>query len=101
MGGVDALIFTAGVGEHACEIRESICDGLQCLGLELDLRANATCRADAEITRRGAPGRILVVATQEDATMLREVLQVLGSGAPIPRDDRQVAPPPTARQAVS
>jgi acetate kinase len=78
MGGIDALVFTAGVGEHAVEVRESICRGLECLGLELDKEANAACRPDADVARANSRGRILVIATREDVTMLREVIQVLG-----------------------
>jgi acetate kinase len=78
MGGVDALVFTAGVGEHSGEVRESICAGLECLGLELDAQANATCRPDADVARRNSRGRILVVETREDVTMLQEVIHVLG-----------------------
>ena len=77
VGGVDALVFTAGVGEHAAQIRESICAGLECLGLELDAQANATCRPDADVSRNSSRGRILVIATREDVTMLQEVIQVL------------------------
>jgi acetate kinase len=77
MGGVDALVFTAGVGEHAADIRASASEGLQCLGLELDERANAACRPDADVARPGSRGRILVIATREDVTMLREVVSVL------------------------
>jgi len=77
MGGTDALVFTAGVGEHASEVRESICAGLDCLGLELDAQANTVCRPDTDVARPGSRGRILVIATREDITMLREVLQVL------------------------
>jgi acetate kinase len=47
LGGVDALVFTAGVGEHAGQVREIIRDGLECLGLELDAPVNAACRPDA------------------------------------------------------
>lgn len=79
MGSIDALVFTAGVGEHAAEVRESTCDGLECLGLELDRNANAGCQPDADIAQRSARGRILVIATREDVTMLREVIQVLGA----------------------
>jgi acetate kinase len=79
LGGVDALVFTAGVGEHAGSVREMICDKLQCLGLELDAPVNAACRPDADVASRGSRGRILVIATREDVTMLREVIQVLGS----------------------
>lgn len=55
LGGVDALVFTAGVGEHAGEIREAVCTGLECLGLELDAFANAACRPDADVARSGSP----------------------------------------------
>jgi acetate kinase len=77
MGGVDALVFTAGVGEHAGQVRETVCDGLDCLGLELDPQANAACRPDSDVSRRGSRGRILVIATREDLTMLQDVSQVL------------------------
>jgi acetate kinase len=66
LGGIDALVFTAGVGEHSVEIRSAACSGLGCLGLELDADANANCRPDrrpglvtrAVLLHRGrAPGR--------------------------------------------
>jgi acetate kinase len=78
MGGIDALVFAAGVGEHASQVRAAICDGLECLGLELDAKANATCKPDADIARTGLRGRIFVIATREDVTMLEEVERVLG-----------------------
>lgn len=79
LGGVDSLVFTAGVGEHAGQVRESICAGLEFLGLELDVQANAACRPDADVARASSRGRILVVATREDLTMAREVIQVLAA----------------------
>lgn len=79
LGGVDALVFTAGVGEHAAEIRASACAGLECLGLELDAHANAACRPDADIASAISRGRVFVIATREDVTMLHEVAAVLGS----------------------
>jgi acetate kinase len=78
MGGADALIFTAGVGENAAEVRQAICAGLQCLGLELDAHANTACRPDADIASAHSQGRIFVIATREDVTMLKEVLLVIG-----------------------
>ena len=71
MGGVDALVFTAGVGEHASEVRQAVCDGLECLGLELDRAANGACRPDMDVARRGSRGRILVIETREDLTDAR------------------------------
>ncbi|MBY0527188.1 MAG: acetate/propionate family kinase [Gemmataceae bacterium] len=79
MGGVDALVFTAGIGEHAAEVRKTICTGLDCLGLELNSKANAACRPDGDVAALASHGRILVIATREDVTMLREVVQVLRS----------------------
>lgn len=81
MGGIDGLIFTAGVGEHASEIRASICAGLECLGLEVDPHANDSALPDVDVARPNSPGRILVIATREDVTMLQEVIQVLGTGS--------------------
>jgi acetate kinase len=77
LGGIDALVFTAGVGENASEIRESVCTGLECLGLELNTRRNVACIPDMDVTRPGSRGRILVIATREDVTMLHEVIEVL------------------------
>ena len=80
LGGIDALIFTAGIGENASAVRAAACVGLECLGLELDASANANCRPDSDVASRQSHGRILVIKTREDVTMLGEVLQVLGQG---------------------
>lgn len=77
MGGLDALIFTAGVGEHAAEMRQSICRGLECLELHLDEAANANAVPDADIAAAGAAARVLVIGTREEVTMFREVRRVL------------------------
>jgi acetate kinase len=77
LGDVDALVFTGGVGENSPEVRMEVCRGLECLGLELDSDANAGCRPDADVARRGRPARILVLAAREDLAMLSEVVRVL------------------------
>jgi len=77
LGGVDALVFTAGVGEHAAEVREAICTGLECIGMELDQGANRACTPDADVARPSSRGRILVITTREDLVMLQEVVRVL------------------------
>jgi acetate kinase len=78
MGGVDAVIFTAGVGEHAWQIRQAICKRLECLGLQIDPHKNENCRADADISAAESRVNTLVIATQEHLTMLGEVCRVLG-----------------------
>ncbi|NVB85606.1 MAG: acetate/propionate family kinase [Kofleriaceae bacterium] len=81
LGGIDALAFTGGVGEHAAEVRALACRGLGCLGLVLDERANASCHPDADIATRGSRGRILVIESREDLAMLVEVMEVVGGQA--------------------
>jgi acetate kinase len=80
LGGVDALVFTAGVGEHSADVRASACAKLGFLGLELDSAANAACKPDADIALKNSKGRILVIATREDVTILREAVRLLGQG---------------------
>ena len=78
MGGIDALVFTAGVGERSSvDSRGLLCHGLECLGMELYAKANGAAKPDADVAQRDSRGRILVIATREDVTMLREVVQVL------------------------
>jgi len=79
LGRIDALVFTAGVGEHSATLRAAVCEGLQCLGLRLDARKNLACTADADVATDDSTGRILVIRTQEELTIAREVSKVLSS----------------------
>ena len=81
LGGVDGLVFTAGVGENSAQVRELVCKNLGHLGLELDTTANARCKPDADIASRTSPGRILVISSREDLTILRETRRVIHSDA--------------------
>ena len=79
LGGIDALVFTAGVGENSPQIRELVCERLEFLGLRLDSGANATCQPDADIATEDSPARILVLQTREELEMLRQVRMLLGA----------------------
>jgi acetate kinase len=79
LGGVDALVFTAGVGEGSQEIRKRVCENLDYLGLELDRTANETCKPDGDIATPGSKARILVIATREDLTIMRETRRLVAS----------------------
>jgi acetate kinase len=79
LGGVDALVFTAGVGEGSQEIRKRVCENLDYLGLELDRTANETCRPDGDIATPGSKARILVITTREDLMIMRETRRLVGS----------------------
>jgi acetate kinase len=79
LGGVDALVFTAGVGENSARVRELACANLGHLGLELDQEANLGCKPDADVALPGSRGRILVIATNEDLTIMRQTRELLES----------------------
>ena len=78
LGGIDALVFTAGVGEGSPEIRKRVCEKLRYLGLELDPTANETCKPDADISMPASNARIVVIATREDLTIMRETRRLVG-----------------------
>jgi acetate kinase len=80
MGGLDALAFTGGVGEHAPSIRARALDGLGFLGLSVDAGSNEEGEGDREIGGPGAPVRVVRVASREDLEIARQVHQVLGPG---------------------
>jgi acetate kinase len=79
MDGLDALVFTGGIGEHQPETRAEATAGLGFLGVAIDHPRNDTVRGgqDADISAPGAHARTLVVATREDLEIARQVLAVL------------------------
>lgn len=77
-GGVDALVFTAGIGEHAPEIRAAICAPLEFLGFRLDAAANA--RALPRIEEAGSKP-VLVIPADEEAMIRQHCLALLQAGA--------------------
>jgi acetate kinase len=79
MGGVDALVFTAGVGEHAASVRELICQGLECLGLRIDAGRNANAEPDVEVGAAEDPGRILVIKAREALMIARATHRVVAA----------------------
>jgi acetate kinase len=66
LGGIDVLVFTAGVGEHSPEVRAAACEKLGFLGVKLDSAKNSQSPADQEISTRDSTVRVLIVRAQED-----------------------------------
>jgi len=79
LNGLDALVFTGGVGERSSEIRRRTADGLGFLGVEVNQRVDANPVLDAETSADGASVRTLVVRAREDLQMAREVRATLGA----------------------
>lgn len=74
LGGLDALVFTAGVGEHAAPIRRAICEGLGWLGVEIDDDANAR---HAERLDHGRGPAVLIIPADEEAEIQRSTIDCL------------------------
>jgi acetate kinase len=77
LGGLDTLVFTAGIGEHSAEVRSGICDGLAWLGVNLDDGRNS--RHEAIISADGSAVRVRVVPTNEELMIARHTSRLLGT----------------------
>jgi len=79
LGHVDALVFTAGIGENAPVVRERSCQGLQALGIEIDTQRNRE-RTDGvrEVSMAESQVKVLVVPTNEELRIAQETRRALG-----------------------
>ena len=78
LGGLDALVFTAGVGENVPAVRAEVCHRLAFLGIELDEAANQAAEPDAEISSTRSAVRVVVVHAREDVVVARAVRALIG-----------------------
>ncbi|HTA67264.1 MAG TPA: acetate/propionate family kinase [Bryobacteraceae bacterium] len=76
LGGVDAIIFTGGVGENSARLRERVCSNFGFLGLKLDATKNALPPADQDIAASDSRVRVLVIRAQEEWEIARECHQL-------------------------
>ncbi len=76
---LDALVFTAGVGENSPLIRSLACDALGFLGIKLDQNKNKSDPVDSDVTATESAVRVLVIHTQEDWAIAQACWSVLGS----------------------
>ncbi|MEL7356680.1 MAG: acetate kinase [Cyanobacteria bacterium J06560_6] len=77
LGGVDAIVFTAGVGEHAATIRAAACEGMAFLGLTLNAQKNEASPVDEDIATAESQVRVLVIRTQEDWAIAQACWQTI------------------------
>jgi acetate kinase len=77
MGGVDAVVFTGGIGENCSSVRARVMNGLGAIGLELDSAKNDSCRTIADLSKDSSPARILLIPTNEERMIARETVQVV------------------------
>ena len=78
LGGLDAIVFTAGVGEHSAEVREAALKPFAFLGLQLDEARNAQAQADCDVAAPGSAVRVLVTRAREEWAIARAAAEVVG-----------------------
>ncbi len=78
LAGLDALVFTAGVGEGSAAVRAAVCGRLGFLGVELDGALNEAAEPDADVAAADSRVRVVVVRAREDVVAARAARQLLG-----------------------
>ena len=79
MGGLDAIVFTAGIGENDCRARALILEGLEFLGVKLDPAANDSTRAaEGPISAPDSTVQVWVIPTNEEISIARDTLELIG-----------------------
>ncbi len=78
MGGVDAVVFTAGVGENSADMRLHFVDGLQFMGIEIDPEKNNIRGEERIVSPEGAKVKVLVIPTNEELMIAKDTAQLVG-----------------------
>lgn len=85
MGGIDAMVFTGGIGERSARVRAEICDGLRVIGALLHERKNlAASTAERDLSTMDSRVRILVIPTDEERFIARDVTRLMAPSAAAP-----------------
>ena len=79
LGGVDCIIFTAGIGENSSKAREACCEGLEFLGVKIDKVKNNVAGIAAEISTSDSTVKVFVIPTNEEVMIARDTKEVVNS----------------------
>lgn len=79
MGGLDCIVFTAGIGENTPSVRADVCEGLEFLGVKIDLKANEAKNDGSirDLSAKGSKVKVLVIPTNEELVIARETAELL------------------------
>ena len=76
MGGVDVVVFTAGIGENAWKVRRGACEGLEFLGIRIDLEKNKVCSKEAIISNDNSKVKVMVIPTNEEWMIAKDTMEI-------------------------
>ncbi len=77
LDGVDAIVFTAGIGENSPLLRQRVCDALGSLGVKIDAEKNDSKGKEIDITGEGSKVKVLVVPTNEELVIARDTMEIV------------------------
>ena len=78
MGGVDAIVFTAGVGENSAEMRQRICQGLEYMGVKMDAEKNKVRGREADVSAADSKVKVFVIPTNEELMIAMDTAALCG-----------------------
>jgi len=78
MGGVDVVVFTAGIGENAWKAREAACQGLEFFGIKIDPEKNNIRSKEAIISEDGSKVKVMVIPTNEELMIAKDTMEITG-----------------------
>ena len=76
MGGVDVIVFTAGIGENSKETRAEVCEGLEFLGVKIDPEKNKVCGKEAIISNNNSRVKVMVIPTNEELMIAKDTAEI-------------------------
>jgi acetate kinase len=77
MGGVDAVVFTGGIGENSPDVRRASCDGLKFMGIEVDEGLNTSGPKERSISKAGSKTEVLVIPTNEELVIALDTVEIV------------------------
>jgi acetate kinase len=80
MGGLDVVVFTAGIGENSAHARESVCKGLEFLGVEVDSSRNDVRGEERIISPDNSKVKVMIVPTNEELVIARDTKKIILEG---------------------
>jgi acetate kinase len=80
MGGLDVVVFTAGIGENSAHAREGVCEGLEFLGVEIDSSRNDVRGEERIISPDNSRVKVMIVPTNEELVIARDTKKIISEG---------------------
>jgi acetate kinase len=77
LGGLDALVFTGGIGENSVAVRKAVCENMQYLGLEIDLQKNESVKGQMDISAENSKAKVLVIPTNEELVIALDTEKIV------------------------